>query len=159
LVATTYFLRVPRRISFRCWNLRLSRAFQLQMFALPTNVPTSSHTALIVEDEFLVRFDIEDALSQAGVNIIAFATGEEALDWLAHGNKADVLVTDIRLGEGLDGLEIARRFHAACPESGVIYLSATPPDPGQQMPGSRFLPKPYPNERLVSAVRTMLSPN
>jgi CheY-like chemotaxis protein len=114
------------------------------------------HTALVVEDEFLVRFDIVDALARAELNVVDFASGEEALAWLERGNTPDVLVTDIRLSGSVDGWDVARRIHALHPAVRVD-LSATPSDPSRQTPGSRFLPKPYPRDQLIRTVRQALA--
>ncbi len=59
---------------------------------------------LIVDDDASVRNTIHEYISNAGYDVIAAATAEEALELVAQGNYA-VVITDIRL-PGMGGLEL-----------------------------------------------------
>lgn len=78
---------------------------------------------LVVEDESIIAKDIQDTLKSLGykVPVIAFS-GKQALKE-AEENRPDLVLMDIRLKEGMDGIETAeqiyRRFNIP-----VIYLTA-----------------------------------
>lgn len=58
---------------------------------------------VVVDDEWLIRMELADALSGAGWTVIELASGEAALDLLPANHPVRILVTDIRLGHGIDG--------------------------------------------------------
>lgn len=113
--------------------------------------------AVVVEDEWLVRFEIADLLMGAGWHVVEFATGEAALEMSDSGQNVDLLITDIRLPGAVNGWDVAERFRAANSEAVVIYCSATPPDPQRQVPGSRFFSKPCRVQDLLDAVSRLTS--
>lgn len=105
--------------------------------------------ALIVEDEWLIRMELADALAAAGVIVFEASAGEDALAYLQGDHPIDVLITDIRLVGALNGWDIAEAFRTARPDIGVIYASANPPQEARQVPGSVFFAKPAPMRQLV----------
>jgi len=73
---------------------------------------------LIVEDDDLVRDLICDDLSDAGLDVVCAASGEDGLQAVAgEANHPAVVVTDVNLGPGMDGfalrVEALRRWPAA----------------------------------------------
>lgn len=65
---------------------------------------------LIVDDHQLAREGLRAVLEQSGLDVIATAsTGEEAVD-LAQTLAPDVILMDVRLGPGIDGLEATRQI-------------------------------------------------
>jgi DNA-binding NarL/FixJ family response regulator len=65
---------------------------------------------LIVDDHQLAREGLRAVLEQSGMDVIATAsTGEEAVD-LAQTLAPDVILMDVRLGPGIDGLEATRQI-------------------------------------------------
>lgn len=105
--------------------------------------------AVVVEDEHFVRFEIADALMDAGWEVIEYASGEPAVELVGNNPHVALLVTDIRLPGGVNGWDVAERYRAANKEVAVIYCSATPPDPRRQVPQSRFLTKPCRSDAIV----------
>jgi len=80
---------------------------------------------LIVEDEGLFRDMLQTALAaHPGVQVVgAAATGEAAIEEAARV-VPDVVLADIELGAGLNGIEAASRIRARHPDAGVVLLSA-----------------------------------
>src|SRR5205807_138995 len=80
---------------------------------------------LVVEDEGLFRDMLQTALAaQPAIQVVgAVATGEEAVRE-AERVAPDVVLADIELGPGLNGVEAASRIRARHPETGVVLLSA-----------------------------------
>jgi len=112
--------------------------------------------AVIVEDEWLVRMEIADALEAENWEVKEFATGEDAVAWLASAPASvDLLVSDIRLAGPLTGWSVARDYRAKYPKVGVIYVSANPNDPQKSVSGGVFLSKPCAMEKLVEVGRAL----
>ena len=107
-------------------------------------------TVMVVEDEWLVRMEIAEALEDAGWLVIEAASGEEVVDLLDKGRMADLLVTDIRLAGRMTGWEVAERCRATNPAIAVIYASANHPIEERFVPGSHFFEKPSRPEELVA---------
>lgn len=78
---------------------------------------------LIVDDHQLAREGLKAVLSDDGLEVIGEATsGEEAVD-LVTRLQPDVVLMDVRLGPGIDGLEATRRIAALGLPSRVLMLS------------------------------------
>jgi len=106
---------------------------------------------VVVEDEWLLRLEVADALMEAGWQVVELATGEQALSWLEQGREARLLITDIRLAGPVLGWDVAERFRKRHPDIAVIYCSANPPNKERQVPGSLFFAKPIRMDVVMSA--------
>ena len=116
---------------------------------------------LVVEDEALVQVLVVEVLEERGYAVQAASSAEEALVLLRdHCTDVDVLLTDINLGLGEDGLELARKARAMCPGIRVIYVTggAYSEDLAERVPDSRLIPKPYELEQICEAVARALPP-
>lgn len=108
---------------------------------------------MVVEDEWLVRMDIADALSDAGWHVLEAATGEAALEFLETTQQIDLLVTDIRLPGAVNGWDVAEKYREANSDIAVIYCSGNPSDKARQVQDSIFLSKPCRIDLLVHAAK------
>src|SRR5262249_19566859 len=99
---------------------------------------------LFVEDEFLIREWVAQALTEQGFSVKKASNAMEALGQIACG-PVDILLTDINLPGGMDGTALARRTRELKPDLPIIYASAraTLLEQGALMPGSLVLAKPY----------------
>ena len=78
---------------------------------------------LVVEDEILVREDIEDCLAGLGHEVVSVAsTGAEALRTIPTA-RPDLVLMDIRLKGDMDGIEAARQIRTNF-RLPVIFLTA-----------------------------------
>ena len=110
---------------------------------------------LIVEDDALVQLVAIDLLEEQGFRIQAASSAEEAVHALqSRRDKIDVLFTDINLGPGPNGFELARRARELRPEIRIVYASGAPQKDrtAQEAPGSAYLQKPYAIDQVVRAV-------
>ena len=107
--------------------------------------------ALLVEDEWLVREEIADALRAGGWSVLAAARGESALAFLRTGQHIDVVITDIQLGGQLTGWDVAEEFRGAHPGIPVIYASGNSRENPRKVQGSIFFNKPYCTSDLLEA--------
>jgi len=75
---------------------------------------------LVAEDDALVLFAVEEALTEAGFEVISAASGSEAIRLLDDEQfSLKAVVTDIRMGPGPSGWEVAQRI----PAMPIIYVS------------------------------------
>lgn len=98
---------------------------------------------LVVEDEALVLAWIAGWLEAKGCMVLEAATAEAALTYLRDGHHIDALVTDIRLGDGLSGWDLAEAARAQRSGIRVVYTSGNATSPRRDVPGSVFIGKPY----------------
>ena len=112
---------------------------------------------LLVEDEFLICDMITEALTKRGFEVHAAANAHDALEHLTCGAPCDLLLTDLNLGPGMDGVALAQRVRELRPDLPVVYASGTYHrlDEFAAVPGATFLPKPYNPDRLCTVIRQM----
>ncbi len=110
---------------------------------------------LLIEDDEVVRTVLSDALSEEGVEVDGLSNAEDALILLGAGQVPDVLVSDVNLGAGLSGFDLADIARERHPDVEVILISGTTPqDAGfAARRHERFLRKPFAPDDLVEAVR------
>ena len=83
----------------------------------------SATRILIVDDHQLAREGLRAVLGQGEFEVVGLAeTGEEAVE-LARALVPDIVLMDVRLGEGIDGLEATRRIAALALPIRIIILS------------------------------------
>jgi CheY-like chemotaxis protein len=116
---------------------------------------------LVVEDEALVRILVIEVLQDRGYDVRSATTAEEALLLLeAHCDDFDVLLTDINLGTGETGLQLAHRARKLCAGIRVIYVTgaAFAQAAAERVPDSRLIAKPYDLDAVCDAVAEALPP-
>jgi CheY-like chemotaxis protein len=104
---------------------------------------------LVVEDEVLLNDIIADELEDAGYRVITSLTGEEGLIVLEGPDPVDLLFTDIRLPGKVDGWRLAEAARTLRPGLPVVYASGYSTEQPRDVPGSRFLSKPYRPSAIV----------
>lgn len=111
--------------------------------------------AIVVEDEWLVRMEITEALETAGWTVHEAGSGEEAVSLSERQSHVDVLVTDIRLRGAMTGWDVAERYRTVWPRIPVIYASANPSIEARLVPGGVFMGKPTRMTELVALVERL----
>lgn len=82
---------------------------------------------LFVDDhEVLARLSCE-ILEMHGYRAVSAFNAKDALDKFEK-DKFDILVTDIRMPEGREGMELARQIHAKSPTTPIIIVTGFPQD-------------------------------
>jgi DNA-binding NarL/FixJ family response regulator len=122
------------------------------------NVP--SRRALIVDDEFLIAFDVEASMHELGFDICAVASNERDAIQLAKSNPPDVVVMDVYLNGTRAGIEAARWLHEVCGVP-VVFMTAqidksTLDRIRTVMPGAPVLSKPVYRDTLAKAVSSAI---
>ena len=99
---------------------------------------------LVVEDEPMLSELLTEALTDKGFAVHAAPDAHGALQHLRSGAHVDILFTDIDLGAGMDGAQLARIARELRPKLPIIYASGRrSAGEFRTVPGSTFLPKPY----------------
>lgn len=106
---------------------------------------------LVVEDEWLVRDAIVQALRDAGWQVLEASKAEDAIALLRAGYNVDVVFTDIQLAGQLCGWDVAEQFRAVREDAPVIYASGNSADRSRRVAGSLFFNKPYQPAEIVEA--------
>jgi len=78
---------------------------------------------LVVDDDATTRDLLHEVLSSEGYRVVTSASGEEALE-VGRGESFEVIISDMRLGPHLNGLDVLRAYKAVQPESEVILITA-----------------------------------
>ena len=116
---------------------------------------------MLVEDEPEVRAVALHFLAALNCKVTAFASAEQALQALASGTELDLLLSDVALGTGMRGTELARELRLQHPEVAVLLVSgysAELLDINQSAPASwELLAKPYSRRELQAAMAQALA--
>lgn len=105
---------------------------------------SSPVVALVAEDEFLLRMEAADTLTDAGFTVLEVTTADDALRFLEERDGVDLLFTDVNMPGDLSGFDLAREVAGRWPVITIIVCSgATRPEPGDLPEKARFIDKPY----------------
>ena len=111
-------------------------------------------TALLVDDEDLVRMSTADMLTDLGYEVVEANSAEDALRLIQDGIQPDLLVTD-HLMSGISGAELARHLKARRPALPVLIVSGYAETDGIA-PDLPRLTKPFRNAELVANLASLL---
>jgi PAS domain S-box-containing protein len=133
--------------------------------AVPQSVAVApspaARTVLLVEDEPPVRNTVSRQLETLGHNVIVAEAATVALSILRSEKTVDVLLTDVVLGSGMNGIDLSDAARAFRPGLPVIFMSGFTAVPEAQRrinaSGAPLLTKPATLsqlERALNAVTT-----
>jgi PAS domain S-box-containing protein len=115
---------------------------------------------LLVEDEPEVRTVAMRFLAALGCEVTPCSSAEQALPLLTQDAAYELLLSDIALGPGMRGTDLAREAQARLPHLAILLMSgfsAELLDTSQSAPLSwELLAKPYSREELAHALATAL---
>jgi DNA-binding NtrC family response regulator len=114
--------------------------------------------ALIVEDDPWLLSLMEVALEQIQLRSGSSQSAEAALAiMLMRGREIGIVISDIRLGGAMDGIDFAREVRTRWPKLPFVITSG---NPGarliHQPPDLVFLPKPWQISDFIIATETAL---
>ena len=78
---------------------------------------------LVVDDDAATRDLLHEVLTDAGHRVVTSASGEDALE-IGRRESFEVIISDMRLGPHLSGLDVLRAYKSVQPESEVILITA-----------------------------------
>jgi DNA-binding response OmpR family regulator len=115
---------------------------------------------LLVEDDALLSMTLAEALETAGFEMELAGNGHGALSMLEDKQSSiRGVVSDINLGEGPSGWDIARRARELIPQIPVVYMSGASQQEwtSQGVPNSTFVGKPFAPAQIVTAISALLN--
>jgi CheY-like chemotaxis protein len=120
-----------------------------------SGVSEQLETILLVEDEPAVRQLFAQALSRAGYSVYEARNGQEALKLFdAHGDKIDMLLTDVRMPY-MGGAELAHHLRGRRRTLKLLCISGYPGNLDPDL-AADFLAKPFSRDDLLKKVREVL---
>jgi len=116
-------------------------------------------TVLIVDDVDEQRQIASAMIKKLGYNVTSISSGEKAVDYLKH-NKTDLLILDMIMEPGMDGLETYRQILQLHPgQKAIIASGFSETDQvkeAQRLGAGAYIKKPYKIEKIGTAVRAEL---
>jgi PAS domain S-box-containing protein len=116
-------------------------------------IPQVAGTALLVDDEDLVRMSTADMLTDLGYSVVDASSAEDALQMVDEGLAPDLLITD-HLMPGMTGTELARKVRSRCPDLPVLLVSGYADVEGLDDALPR-LTKPFRQKELAASVAAL----
>ena len=116
-------------------------------------------SVLVIDDIAEQREIASLFLTQLGYDVKAVSSGEEAVDYLKK-HKADILILDMIMENGIDGLETFQRILEINPQQKAILVSGFSETDrvkeAQRLGAGAYIRKPYMMEKIGIAVRNEL---
>jgi PAS domain S-box-containing protein len=135
------------------------------LIAQQQKVPIEQYMAkgesvLVVDDIAEQRDVASKLLARLGYEVHMVSSGEEAVKYL-KGNKADILVLDMLMAPGIDGLDTYQRVLEINPKQKAILVSGFSETDrvreAQKLGAGAYVKKPYAMEKIGMAVREELN--
>jgi DNA-binding NarL/FixJ family response regulator len=123
-------------------------------------VSTSLGVALIVDSEEDARLSTAELFEHAGFEVVAVATGEEAVE-IARATPPSVVILEIPL-EGVSGYEVCRTLREALgPELPILFVTGARTEPYDRVAGllvgaDDYVVKPYAADELLTRARRLV---
>lgn len=117
-------------------------------------------SALVAEDDVLLRLALSEYLRDAGFHVIEAANGDEARQILDAMVAVDIVISDVHMAHAGEGLELARWLGANYPDLPMILTSGS--QGVAQSPelmacsNAVFVPKPYVEREMERVARARL---
>ncbi|MBN1607016.1 MAG: response regulator [Polyangiaceae bacterium] len=119
-----------------------------------------TESILLVEDEQMLRDLACRVLAREGYTVTAAGSASEALTLVSSEGPVDLLLTDVVVPGGANGVELANQLRITCPKLRVLYMSGYTDNAvvhhGILAPGAFFLQKPFTPLELTLKVREVL---
>ena len=109
---------------------------------------------LVVDDDVILNFASCDFLQDNGFDVVGVHCAADAFAAVERASRLSALVTDIELGVGPNGFDVAHRARAANPRLPVVFVSGTAwaRQQTEQIERSEFIPKPFQPCEIVEAL-------
>ncbi|MDT7951892.1 MAG: response regulator [Acetobacteraceae bacterium] len=112
---------------------------------------------LLVEDDSLVRETVAAMLEDEGYEVVEAADATTALSLVRAGLEAPLIVTDVDLGAGPSGADLADMLLRLRPNLRIIFITGRTASLENRRSDDReaILPKPFASEALSKLIRQM----
>ncbi len=114
---------------------------------------------LIVDDEKLVRWSIQESMGKDKFNVVSASDGTEAIEKIKQ-KHFDVIITDFVMPD-CDGIEVAKKTMELQPSTKIIMMTAydslLDKEEAKRAGVTTFINKPFQVNEVRSAVSKILS--
>ncbi|MFC1554294.1 PAS domain S-box protein, partial [candidate division KSB1 bacterium] len=115
----------------------------------------SKEIVVIVDDDRNMRDSGEKILEILNYTPVSFSKGEDAIKYMEN-NKIDIVLLDMLLGSGLDGLQTYKEMIKIVPDQKALIVSGFSASKRiketQKLGAGKFIKKPFTIEELGSAI-------
>jgi PAS domain S-box-containing protein len=122
---------------------------------------TAGQTALVVDDEPLIRMYVTEILEELGYSALEAADGIGGLKTVQSGARIDLLITDVGLPNGMNGRQLADAARALRPELKILFITGYAENAllnhGHLAHGMQVVTKPFAMEGLATRIKTLLA--
>jgi len=119
----------------------------------------SGARVLIVEDEALIALELEHILGTVGHEVVGMAADARSGIRLAVEHAPDVVLMDVSLGDGPDGIHAAMTVVAET-DARIVFVTAHTDERTLDRLGrvgfSRVVAKPFAHHEILAAIRDAL---
>jgi CheY-like chemotaxis protein len=119
---------------------------------LPDVVRRIRTLVIVVDDNDAVRGAVAEILRDSGYQVAEVASGDGALHRLERTTRPSILITDINLGAGMSGLQLAASVRELWPATGILLVSGDDELLKDHSAGDEVLAKPFSIDRLLARV-------
>jgi len=123
------------------------------------NMMSNGESILIVDDMEDQRNIASEMLSKLGYSVTSVSSGEEAIDYMKH-HSADLLVLDMIMDPGIDGLDTYKKILEIHPNQKAIiasgYSETKRVKEAQRLGATSYVRKPYLLDKIGRVVRDEL---
>jgi DNA-binding NtrC family response regulator len=114
---------------------------------------------LVVEDEHAIQLALSGLLRRQGYEVEVAGSGNDALAAL-DGGAFDLVLTDLALGRGPDGMDVLRAVKQWRPECAVVMITAHGSEAiaveAMKAGAEDYVPKPFDNDEIRLVVQRAL---
>ncbi len=114
---------------------------------------------LVVEDERAIQLALSGLLRRQGYEVEVAGSGDDALAALVDG-AFDLVLTDLALGRGPDGMDVLRGAKERRPECAVVMITAHGSEAiaveAMKAGAEDYVPKPFDNDEIRMVVQRAL---
>ena len=128
---------------------------EMESTAEPTVVGLILAHVLLVEDDLLVAELTSDMLHEIGYQVTHVTSGQAGLSALERDEKINLIVSDVMMPGGMDGVSFAQEIRNRWPNAPIVLVSGHTEAvlPQTASLAIQLLAKPYSLEDLASALR------
>lgn len=113
---------------------------------------------IFVDDDFFSNMENCEFLRGAGFNVSGVYRARAAYELIDKHDRLSALVTDIDLGPGADGFDVAGRAQVAYPRLPVVFISGskTARHRAESFERAEFIAKPFHPRQIVEALNRVI---
>jgi FixJ family two-component response regulator len=104
----------------------------------------------IIDDDLSVREAVKSLIRSLGYEAVTFASAEEYLG-ADSAHESECVITDVQM-PGMTGMDLQDRLIADGYRRPIIIMSAMSAEDAGTTAASRFLRKPFSDERLIDCI-------